>query len=237
MQTNIKKFCAVLVIFIALPFLVQAETGQEVHIDANSNVHLIGAELVHKHTNDLYTVKNWGLNWMISIDYMQGFEYPTKTKFESVYGAKIEPKEISEKDILEIKGKLSLDKDRIYRIQASLIKDHSLKIGEPPVVNTPTQTPPPPPPPPVETAQPPATPKLSAKFTQYLKLGSRGANVKNLQEFLKKQGYIPQTEEATGYFGNITSKALAQFQKANALEALGVLGPKTRALINSLLGQ
>lgn len=244
-----KKLCAVLILSGFLPFLAQAEEGQEIHVDAKSNAHLIGAELVYKHTNDLYTVKNWGLNWIISIDYMQGFEYPTKTKFESAYGTKIEPKEISEKDILEIKGKLSLGKDKVYHIQANWIKDLSLKTGEPPIVNTLTQVPPPPPPPPVEIAKPSAAKRVESvltpqpnqpkigKLTMLLKPGYRGGQVKILQEFLKKQGYMPQTEEATGYFGNITSKALAQFQKANALEAVGILGPKTRALINSLLAQ
>jgi peptidoglycan hydrolase-like protein with peptidoglycan-binding domain len=40
------------------------------------------------------------------------------------------------------------------------------------------------------------------------------------------------TGPVTGYFGPLTSEAVRKYQRANGLEAVGALGPKTRALLN-----
>ena len=82
------------------------------------------------------------------------------------------------------------------------------------------------------TPPPTSTPTASFTFTKYLEVGSRGEEVKKLQLVLKKEGYF--SEEATGYFGSITKASLIAFQNANAIEGLGIVGPKTRTALNAL---
>ncbi len=62
-----------------------------------------------------------------------------------------------------------------------------------------------------------------------LQLGSTGEEVSLLQSTLMKLGYY--SNGITGYFGELTQSAVRQFQTANSLEAVGIVGPKTRALI------
>ncbi len=76
----------------------------------------------------------------------------------------------------------------------------------------------------------------SATFTMDLTLGSSGAEVTALQNWLIKGGYaIPAG--ATGYFGAQTQSALAAWQKANGVTpAAGYFGPVTRAKVNGMAG-
>jgi murein L,D-transpeptidase YcbB/YkuD len=85
-----------------------------------------------------------------------------------------------------------------------------------------------------------------SSFTKSLKVGSRDSQVKNLQEFLNKNGFkiaksgAGSVGKETNYFGKLTSVALAKFQEANKdkvpgiMKEKGFLGPKTREFINSL---
>ena len=52
-----------------------------------------------------------------------------------------------------------------------------------------------------------------------LRVGSRGQEVKDLQEFLEIG--------ADGIFGEGTKKAVQEFQKANGLVSDGIVGPST----------
>jgi len=74
-------------------------------------------------------------------------------------------------------------------------------------------------------------------FTSSLARGQRGPAVTRLQEVLKKLGFFPAKETPTGYFGAITGDAVKAFQAKHRLEPVGSVGPKTRALLNSLNGQ
>lgn len=76
----------------------------------------------------------------------------------------------------------------------------------------------------------------SATFTMDLTLGSSGAEVTALQNWLISKGYaIPAG--ATGYFGAQTQSALAAWQAANGITpAAGYFGPITRAKVNSMAG-
>lgn len=192
------------------------------HIYPDGGIHLINAPLAIKHSLNFYTIKSWGIKWIVSFDTTD-----TKIKFESAYNAAVDPKEIIEGHFLEIKGKLVYDKNTFeHKIEPTLIRDLNIKTGEPPAQTTasvPTLT----------SNLLPSTSKLL--FTQYLKYKSRGEEVARLQSFLKKTNFLPESQKSTGYFGPATEKALMKFQKANAIEALGILGPKTRAFINSLL--
>jgi len=71
-------------------------------------------------------------------------------------------------------------------------------------------------------------------FTSDLTVGSTGAQVTALQQFLIAQGDLVLATPTT-YFGALTQKALAKFQAANGISpAVGYFGPKTRAFVNSM---
>ena len=73
----------------------------------------------------------------------------------------------------------------------------------------------------------------SLTFTRALDIGARGTDVSDLQTFLQARGYL-SGDSITGYFGPLTSAAVKAFQKENGIEAIGTVGPKTRAQIASL---
>lgn len=66
----------------------------------------------------------------------------------------------------------------------------------------------------------------SAPGARSLGVGSRGADVADLQEFLRAEGFF--SAESTGYFGSITAQALARWQSAQGIDAVGIAGPLTR---------
>jgi hypothetical protein len=72
----------------------------------------------------------------------------------------------------------------------------------------------------------------AATFTRPLIIGSKGKDVSALQQILNQQGYL--STSSTGYFGSLTAVALKKFQTAHGIEALGGVGPKTRAVLNTL---
>jgi len=99
------------------------------------------------------------------------------------------------------------------------------------------------------TGQPASTTTVSATqgsaasytFTKDLTLGSKGADVKALQQFLNSKGYTVAKSGAgspgneSEYFGPATKAALIKFQKDNNITpASGYFGPKTRAVVNSM---
>lgn len=55
--------------------------------------------------------------------------------------------------------------------------------------------------------------------------------IASLQEFLRAEGYLRAA--ATGYYGAQTTAAVRAFQRAHGLEAVGNVGPMTRALIRA----
>ncbi len=64
------------------------------------------------------------------------------------------------------------------------------------------------------------------QFTKTLAVGSKGADVTALQNALN-------ISPATGYFGNMTKAAVMSYQTTNKLAAVGMVGPATRASLNS----
>lgn len=76
----------------------------------------------------------------------------------------------------------------------------------------------------------------SVTFTMDLTIGSTGAEVTALQNWLISKGFaIPAG--ATGYFGAQTQSALAAYQAANGISpAAGYFGPITRAKVNASAG-
>jgi len=64
-----------------------------------------------------------------------------------------------------------------------------------------------------------------------LRTGSRGDEVKNLQSRLTALGYY--TGDLDGQFGAMTKTAVIDFQRANGLEADGMVGTETKTLLFS----
>lgn len=74
-------------------------------------------------------------------------------------------------------------------------------------------------------------------FTQNLTLGSSGANVSALQQFLIKGGFL-KIPSATGYFGPITRTALGAWQASAGISpSAGYFGPVSRSKINTVAAQ
>jgi peptidoglycan hydrolase-like protein with peptidoglycan-binding domain len=87
----------------------------------------------------------------------------------------------------------------------------------------------------------------TASFDQYclnidknLVKGARGTLISALQRFLKSEGHFPNNEEVSGYYGDITVRAITDFQVANGLIktstqiGAGTVGPITRAKIREI---
>lgn len=72
--------------------------------------------------------------------------------------------------------------------------------------------------------------KTTFTFTKALSLGSKGAEVIELQKRLKSEGYY--TGPTNGSFGPLTKAAVMKYQKAKGLSQLGSVGPGTRAALN-----
>jgi murein DD-endopeptidase MepM/ murein hydrolase activator NlpD len=81
------------------------------------------------------------------------------------------------------------------------------------------------------------------KIIRNLAVGDRGNDVKVLQELLAKEGLYPASL-ITGFFGSLTSRAVARFQEKYSSEILaplgfskgtGFVGPSTRNKINQLI--
>ena len=105
---------------------------------------------------------------------------------------------------------------------------------------------------PTPTPIPASTPPKVITFTRNLRLGSVGIDVRLLQQFLNKNGFLVSKTgpgspwHETNYFGAKTKKALIKFQEAHADEILkplglkrgtGILGPRTRNFINKKFTQ
>lgn len=78
--------------------------------------------------------------------------------------------------------------------------------------------------------------KNNFQFTSILKLADTGEAVSRLQEVLVGAGYL-SANLPRGYFGKKTEDALKAFQVAKGLSPVGTAGPKTRAILNTLLNK
>ena len=72
-------------------------------------------------------------------------------------------------------------------------------------------------------------------FKKDLELGSKGADVTELQKVLVAGGYLVMPQGvAYGYFGSVTKTAVMKYQKAKGLTPVaGYVGAKTRAVLNA----
>jgi len=65
-------------------------------------------------------------------------------------------------------------------------------------------------------------------------IGATGSDVTALQQLLVNLKFLNTTP--TGYFGPATFAAVKAFQTAHQLEAIGSIGPATRAALNAAAG-
>lgn len=78
------------------------------------------------------------------------------------------------------------------------------------------------------------SPRICALVNRNLAVGMRGDDVSGLQEYLKSNGYF--AGEATGYYGSLTSQAVAKWQISQGLSAPGIFGPLSRERIKAWCG-
>ncbi len=69
------------------------------------------------------------------------------------------------------------------------------------------------------------------RFTQMLQIGSKGDDVTQLQKHLTQEGVY--SGPITGYFGQLTLAAVKSYQGKKGIEAIGIVGPKTRNFLNN----
>ncbi len=75
-------------------------------------------------------------------------------------------------------------------------------------------------------------------FNRNLKFGSFSEDVKRLQQYLNSSQFLVSKigpgsiENETMFFGRLTKNAVIKFQKSNNLVPDGIVGPKTRSVIN-----
>lgn len=72
------------------------------------------------------------------------------------------------------------------------------------------------------------------EYTRPLKEGTKGEDVKALQERLKVLGFLV-IEECTDYYGSMTKEAIVKFQREYGLKVDGIAGPDTIKNINLAL--
>lgn len=65
-------------------------------------------------------------------------------------------------------------------------------------------------------------------FAENLKIGSKGAEVKKMQNALISRGYNVGRFQADGIFGKSTRDAVIKFQRDNRLQPDGIVGPATK---------
>lgn len=75
----------------------------------------------------------------------------------------------------------------------------------------------------------PASEVAPPELTRTILRGSSGEDVRKLQEFLAKDKTIYPEGLITGFFGGLTEKALKRWQERHDIDAVGIVGPQTRA--------
>ena len=84
------------------------------------------------------------------------------------------------------------------------------------------------------SAVPPFKHRICSVIYRNLALGTTGDDVSSVQEFLREQGYL--SAEATGYFGPLTANAVARWQAAEGVSAVGAFGPLSRERVKVFCG-
>lgn len=100
----------------------------------------------------------------------------------------------------------------------------------------PSPTPPAPTPAPALTPAPVASTPTAFSISSDLALGSEGAEVTQLQNYLATDPAIYPDGLITGYFGSKTQAAVKRFQATHGLPQVGRVGPLTRTKLAEVFG-
>ena len=85
-----------------------------------------------------------------------------------------------------------------------------------------------------DASSPVNTSTTYSSFTLTLSRGMQNEQVTRLQQVLSQNPSIYPEGLVTGYFGPATERAVVRLQSQHGLEQVGYVGPKMRALLNSL---
>lgn len=86
------------------------------------------------------------------------------------------------------------------------------------------------------TSAPVAAGGAKCSFTRALTVGSKGDDVKCLQDYLKSSGHYTYSGGSTGFFGGVTKAAVVAWQSANGVSpAAGYFGSISRAKYDSVV--
>lgn len=77
--------------------------------------------------------------------------------------------------------------------------------------------------------------EVTTALVRTLGIGSQGDDVKTLQILLASDPTLYPEGKVSGYFGQLTSKAVKKFQKKYGIEQVGSIGPKTLRKLNEIL--
>ena len=77
--------------------------------------------------------------------------------------------------------------------------------------------------------------ELRKEFRSQLREGLSSDEVRDLQELLARDLELYPEGLITGFFGPLTRKAVERFQRRHGIEAVGEVGPQTRARLNALI--
>ncbi len=80
----------------------------------------------------------------------------------------------------------------------------------------------------------PSKHRICSILARNLSQGTRGDDVRGLQEFLSAEGYL--SANATGFFGPLTAQAIAKWQSSEGVSSVGTFGPVSRERIKAWCG-
>ncbi|MBI4132649.1 MAG: peptidoglycan-binding protein [Candidatus Sungbacteria bacterium] len=208
---KLRHLTLAIAIAAALPAAAE-ELGPELYISPKGEARLTRAELVSQHSLNLFKVSIWGQKWTV-----QAIPVSPFTRFEAANGETLKAADLAPGHLIEVRGRIL--PDIIGVIEATTIRDLTLQSG-------------------TGGAASALASSVSgvSQLTKHLASGMRGPEIALLQDFLWRRNWgIPDESFVTGYFGATTFAAVKNFQAVNGLPPEGEVGPRTRALINSLL--
>lgn len=221
----------IIIFIIAVLFPVSWVFAEELHIDKDGNFRIESAP-VSSTNNNFLIISVWGTKWNVFMD--------VGTKVMGADELDLNYTNIKAGHLLNVEGKYN---GQYKYIDAKTVMDLSVGTPKPKTVasiglsmiSPPAVAPP--------SVQPSVTvsekiasvvePGFVTRLTKYLKLSMTDPEVKFLQDYLFKNGFLA-ADNVTGYFGWVTRGAVQAFQKSKGLEPLGVVGPQTRAIVNGL---
>ncbi|MFY9461825.1 MAG: peptidoglycan-binding protein, partial [Candidatus Sungiibacteriota bacterium] len=230
-----KTTSILLVLIVAFGFAFSTRAA-ELYINSDGKAKVSDAEITYLN-NNVITVTLWGTRWILFVDVAD-----SNVKLTNSSGEPITVWQLANGHKLYVEGVMREAGVGKIEVNVKLLRDLSLQ-GSGPVIPAPallgaaaaslgvavnrpqntaagTQV----------KSQETAAPAASRA---YLERGMAGAEVKALQEALLGIGYL-RDDEATGFFGEATERAVKRLQKANGLAQEGTVGPLTRQVVEKL---